>query len=181
MKSSKLLVASPAIFGDQHFQRSVILLTEEKDTGKVGFILNKKFNYDLNELMEGIDAPFPLFYGGPVEPDNLFYIHRAADRIPNSIPIDENWFWCGDFKTVKQLINSKDLTQTEIRFFLGYSGWSAGQLENELASKSWIVIEKKISFDWIISPPNVLWKKLIHSIGGIYAIWANAPENPIHN
>jgi putative transcriptional regulator len=181
MKSSKFLVASPAIFGDHHFQRSVILLTEEKDSGTVGFIINKKMEYALDELMEGIDTPFPLFYGGPVEPDNLFYIHRAADRIPNSIPIDDTWFWCGDFKALKQLVNTKELTQTDIRFFLGYSGWSAGQLEDELESNSWLVFKKKLAFDWMITPPKTLWKKLIQSIGGNYILWANAPENPIHN
>ncbi len=174
-------MASPSIFGDYHFQRAVVLITEWKTSGTVGFIINKKLENTLDEILDDVETPFPLYYGGPVDPDNLFFIHRAAQKIPNSIPIDANWFWSGDFNVVMELLKTKALSQEEIRFFLGYSGWSEGQLDDEIELKSWVVLEELPTFDLIITPAKSIWKKLIKKIGGPYAIWANSPENPIHN
>ena len=72
MNTGKLLVATPSVIGDFNFHRSIILLTNYQKSGSVGFIINKKLDYLLNEVMEGFDSEFPLYFGGPVEQDNLF-------------------------------------------------------------------------------------------------------------
>ena len=181
MNQGKLIVATPSILGDFNFRRSVILLASHKTSGSIGFILNKKLNYKLNDIVEDIDIKFPLFYGGPVEQDNLFYLHTLGNVIPDSIEINSSLSWNGDFKFVTKLINENKIKLNDIRFFLGCSSWSNGQLEKELDEKSWEPFE-------IVSTEKVLkmkiqnmWKKCMISLGGKYRLWSNAPENPNFN
>ena len=128
MKSGKFLIATPSIMGDTNFHRAVILLVDHKNDGTVGFILNKQLEYTLNDVMDGINFEIPLYFGGPVEDDNLFFIHRSSHLIPNSLYIEKDLYWSGDFETVVAQINKGTLTKNEIRFFLGYSGWTEDQL-----------------------------------------------------
>tara|TARA_Y100001980_G_C14473900_1_gene253576 strand:- start:37 stop:582 length:546 start_codon:yes stop_codon:yes gene_type:complete len=181
MNQGKLIVSTPSILGDFNFRRSVILLASHKTSGSIGFILNKKLNYKLNDIVEDINIKFPLFYGGPVEQDNLFYLHRLGNVIPDSIKINSSLSWNGDFKFVTKLINENKIKLNDIRFFLGCSSWSNGQLEKELDEKSWEPFE-------IVSTEKVLkmkiqnmWKKCMISLGGKYRLWSNAPENPNFN
>ena len=181
MNQGKLIVATPSILGDFNFRRSVILLASHKTSGSIGFILNKKLNYKLNDIVEDVNIKFPLFYGGPVEQDNLFYLHRLGNVIPDSIKINSSLSWNGDFKFVTKLINENKIKLNDIRFFLGCSSWSNGQLEKELDEKSWEPFE-------IVSTEKVLrmkiqnmWKKCMISLGGKYRLWSNAPENPNFN
>ncbi len=181
MNQGKLIVSTPSILGDFNFRRSVILLASHKTSGSIGFILNKKLNYKLNDIVEDINIKFPLFYGGPVEQDNLFYLHRLGNVIPDSIKINSSLSWNGDFKFVTKLINENKIKLNDIRFFLGCSSWSNGQLEKELDEKSWEPFE-------IVSTEKVLkmkiqnmWKKCMISLGGKYKLWSNAPENPNFN
>ena len=181
MNQGKLIVSTPSILGDFNFRRSVILLASHKTSGSIGFILNKKLNYKLNDIVEDINIKFPLFYGGPVEQDNLFYLHRLGNVIPDSIEINSSLSWNGDFKFVTKLINENKIKLNDIRFFLGCSSWSNGQLEKELDEKSWEPFE-------IVSTEKVLkmkiqnmWKKCMISLGGKYRLWSNAPENPNFN
>ena len=181
MNQGKLIVSTPSILGDFNFRRSVILLASHKTSGSIGFILNKKLNYKLNDIVEDINIKFPLFYGGPVEQDNLFYLHRLGNVIPDSIKINSSLSWNGDLKFVTKLINENKIKLNDIRFFLGCSSWSNGQLEKELDEKSWEPFE-------IVSTEKVLkmkiqnmWKKCMISLGGKYRLWSNAPENPNFN
>ena len=81
-KKGKLLIAEPSLTGDVSFNRSVVLLAEHNQEGSVGFILNKPLNYSINDLVEEIQVPFPVYNGGPVEQDNLYFIHKVPELIP---------------------------------------------------------------------------------------------------
>ena len=105
-KKGHLLIAEPSILGDQSFNRSVVLLAEHNEEGSVGFILNKPLSYTLNDLVPEINAKFTIYNGGPVEQDNLYFIHNIPDIIPNSIEIANGIYWGGDFESTKDLINS---------------------------------------------------------------------------
>ena len=120
-KKGKLLIAEPSLTGDVSFNRSVVLLAEHNDEGSVGFILNKPLNYSMNDLVDEIEVPFPVFNGGPVEQDNLYFIHKVPDLIPNSVEISDGIYWGGDFEITVMLVNSGKISQKDIRFFLGYS------------------------------------------------------------
>ena len=87
MKPGNFLIATPTVLGDFNFQRSGILMVDSKASGSVGFIINKKLEYSLDDLMENIKTPFPVYYGGPVEQDNLFFVHTLGALVPGSILI----------------------------------------------------------------------------------------------
>lgn len=176
-----LLIAEPSILGDISFNRSVILLADHNEEGSIGFILNKPLEYTISDLIPEIDASLKIYNGGPVEQDNLYFIHKIPESIPNSIEISHGIFWGGDFNTVKELINEGKLNNNDIRFFLGYTGWEANQLTSELISNTWIVT-KNIYAESIIEKSDItFWKEKMLEFGGEYSIWSNAPDDPSYN
>jgi len=176
----KLLVAEPSILNDKEFNRSVIYLTEHNEDGCIGFILNKPTDFVLKDLIPEINAEFTIFHGGPVEQENLYFIHRVPNLIPNSIKIDKNIYWGGDFDVLTELLNSKEIEATDIRFFLGYTGWSITQLDEELREATWVVVNNKYPNLFKVNS-NDIWKNQLLTFGGEYQIWANAPKNPALN
>ena len=180
-KKGHLLIAEPSILGDVSFNRSVVLLAEHNDEGSIGFILNKPLNYTINDLLPEIEASFKIYNGGPVEQDNLYFIHNIPEIIPNSIEISNGIYWGGDFETTKQLINEGKITKNHIRFFLGYSGWSVNQLEMEMQENAWIVAENTLKNKLLSKSSNLFWKEKIIEQGGEYVLFSNAPENPMLN
>jgi putative transcriptional regulator len=178
-KKGSVLVSEPFL-QDTYFKRSLVLLTEHSKDGAVGFVINKPLDVKFNEVMNN----FPNFnavvsIGGPVSTNTVHYLHNVGDLIPNSIRIMDNIYWGGDFEAIKGLIISGNLFPSQIRFFLGYSGWQAGQLENELSQNSWLVTEIKST--QIMKPHINLWKNTLTQLGEKYKIWANFPENPGYN
>ncbi|MGB5554576.1 MAG: YqgE/AlgH family protein, partial [Flavobacteriaceae bacterium] len=83
----KLLIAEPTLTGDVSFNRSAVLLAEHNEEGSVGFILNKPLDYNINDLVTEIKLPFRVYNGGPVEQDNLYFIHNVPHLINNSVEI----------------------------------------------------------------------------------------------
>src|SRR5690554_2534545 len=177
-KKGKLLIAEPTLSGDVSFNRSVVLLAEHNEEGSVGFILNKPLNYHINDLVTDIEIPFQVYNGGPVEQDNLYFIHSVPELIKNSIEISNGVFWGGDFRAIVDLINNRVISENDIRFFLGYSGWSSLQLDEELNSKSWIVANNVYESAIIQKSTIAFWKEKMLELGGNYLIWSNSPENP---
>src|SRR5210317_1650213 len=116
----KLLIAEPSILNDKEFNRSVIYLTEHNNDGCIGFILNKPTEFLLSDLIPEINCDFRVFSGGPVEQENLYFIHKLPELIPNSIKIDKNIYWGGDFNSLSDLLHNNQIDKNDIRFFLGY-------------------------------------------------------------
>ena len=181
LEKGHLLIAEPTIIGDLSFNRSVILLTEHTKDGSVGFILNKPLSYSINELIPEIDANFMVYNGGPVEQDNLYFLHNVPDLIPESVEISYGLYWGGDFETTKDLINEGKISKENIRFFLGYSGWDTHQLEEELNDNSWIIVENELQSKIIAKNSQNFWKEKLNEIGGEYIYFSNSPENPALN
>ncbi|WP_333694378.1 YqgE/AlgH family protein [Flavobacterium sp.] len=176
-----LLIAEPSILGDISFNRSVILLADHNTEGSVGFILNKPLPYTLMDLVPEIESSFTIYNGGPVEQDNLYFIHTIPDLIPDSIEISNGIYWGGNFDTTRDLINEGRIAKDSIRFFLGYTGWDAHQLEQEMNANSWILIENIYKQTILKKSSADFWKDQIKELGGDYLIWSNAPENPMLN
>jgi putative transcriptional regulator len=181
LKKGKLLIAEPSIIGDLSFNRSVILLADHNDEGSVGFIINKILNYSVNDLVPDVEVDFKIYNGGPVEQDNLYFIHNVPHLISNSIEISNGIFWGGDFETTKKLLNNGIIKEENIRFFLGYTGWDAKQLEHEIEEKSWIIAKNHYRSELIGKEATNFWQEKILELGGEYIIWSNAPENPTLN
>ncbi len=173
-----LLVAEPSIIGDVSFNRSVVLLAEHNENGSVGFILNKPLEYCLRDFLPEVDSSLKVYNGGPVEQDNLYFIHRVPELIPNSIEISNGIYWGGDFNTILGMLQNNELCDSQIQFFLGYSGWSSEQLEEELEVESWVVTKNDAKNDIIGGCCENFWKEKMIEFGGDYMLWSNAPENP---
>ena len=181
-KKGLLLVAEPSIIGDVSFNRSVVLLAEHGALGSVGFILNKPLDFKLSEVIpEILNKNFIIHNGGPVEQEHLYFIHKVPHLIPNSIEIASGIYWGGDFDSIIDLVNSGSLQRSDIKFFLGYSGWAANQLDEELHANSWVVSKNNMNSKLIKKPSKNLWKEKIEELGGDYLLWSNAPEDPSYN
>ncbi|WP_341215383.1 YqgE/AlgH family protein [uncultured Wocania sp.] len=180
-KKGNLLIAEPAIIGDVSFNRSIVLLADHSHEGSIGFILNKPLEYTISDLVPEVEAEFKVYNGGPVEQDNLYFIHKVPDLIPESIEISLGIYWGGDFNKVAELIANGSIKESDIRFFLGYSGWETNQLDEELKANSWVVTSN-IYKEYIIEKNyESFWKEKMLEFGGEYSIWSNAPENPNYN
>ena len=136
-KQGKIFISSPSM-NDPNFYRSVIFIAEYNENGALGFIVNKMFERPLNALVEFSSSPaFPLYKGGPVDNDHLYFIHQRNDLIPGGTLITNNVFFGGDFKQAVFHINNKTLATTDIKIFVGYCGWDANDQEEEIKEGSW--------------------------------------------
>ena len=172
-----LLIADPFL-KDSNFMRSVILMCRHNEEGSFGFVLNKLYEQTLGDLiteMEGFDIP--VYTGGPVQMDTVHYIHQYPDLLPDSQLVSENIYWGGDFEKLKLLIKNKEVDVSKIKFFIGYSGWTNGQLEDELSQKSWLTATstRNIVFD---TPLPDMWKAGLRHLGGKYEMMINFPIDP---
>jgi putative transcriptional regulator len=175
-----ILIAEPFLAGS-YFNRSIILLASFNETGAVGFILNKKVDFPVEDIF--IDFPdfdSEIHIGGPVGTDSVYFIHTLGDAIPESIHIFENLYWGGDFEVLKNQIKLGLVDSNQVRFFLGYSGWGPGQLEEEIKENSWLVTQIPQAELMTINE-NTMWADAVRSMGGKYKMWENFPENPSLN
>lgn len=173
-KKGRLLIAEPSILNDNSFNRSIILLTEHTKNNSIGFIINKPLSFTVKDLVPETDCSFPVYQGGPVEQDNLYFVHKVPNLIHDSIEVANGIFWGGNFDSLKELLNSQKLKISDIRFFLGYSGWEHNQLEDELKTDSWFISENNYS-NIFATDNTTIWKNKLLEKGGKYKIWANAP------
>ncbi|MBO9571807.1 MAG: YqgE/AlgH family protein [Chitinophagaceae bacterium] len=173
-----LLIAEPFL-KDPNFSRTVVFICDHHDQGTLGFILNREYGHTLDELMHNIDENLriPVFYGGPVQKDTIHFIHQYPEKIIGSYEIVNGIYWGGDFELAVELIKKGDIQLSGIRFFIGYSGWSEGQLDSELSQKTWLTADatRKLVFH---KKTEELWKDAVISLGGDYSIMVNFPTDP---
>ena len=181
LEKGKILIAEPSIIGDISFNRSIILLVEHGNNGSIGFILNKPMNLNISDLIPEIESNLKIYNGGPVQQNNLYFIHKISDLIPESIMISEGLYWSGNFEYVLKLIKKGKINKYEILFFLRYSGWDSNQLNDELNNNTWILSENSHNKNIITAVDEVFWKNKMLDLGGEYSLWSNAPEHPSHN
>jgi putative transcriptional regulator len=135
-----LLHSTPAL-SDTLFAGTTIYIAEYNRDGATGFIINQPFGRSLNELEEfKHNLPFPLFKGGPVAGEHLFFVHRRPDIITGGKPAGKDIFVGGDFSQAVAGINNGKLKEGDIKIFVGYCGWDTGDLEAEIAEGSWHVV-----------------------------------------
>ncbi|CAI8165104.1 MAG: Uncharacterised protein [Bacteroidota bacterium] len=172
--TGKLLVAHPSILGDQSFGRSVVLMAEHNDEGSIGFVVNQHTHYSLNDLLPELGIDAPVFQGGPVEDDKLFYIHTKGD-IADVKALGNGLFWGGDLEDIKLALRSNKLPSNEIKFLLGYAGWNEGQLAEEVKTNAWILVNNNFT---IFENEEQLWGSVLRDLGGEVALYSHAPTYP---
>ena len=175
-----LLIAEPFL-NDPNFDRSVVLLCSYNQEGAFGLVLNQRTDLLLNDVLEETIYPdVPLFLGGPVEKNTLHFIHRRPDLLQGGLDIGYGLYWGGDFEALKRLLNHQLITTDDVRFFIGYSGWSAGQLDDELQEKSWFLSATSARSLFETEPEN-LWREVLRAKGGKYKSIAHYPTDPSLN
>lgn len=176
----RILLSEP-LMGDYFFGRSVVLLAEHNEEGSFGTILNKPISANFNDVVKDFpDFDAPIYLGGPVDTENLFYIHTKGDLLLDSLEIINGVFWGGDIEMLKEMMLLKTIQPNDIRFFIGYSGWAEQQLELELARNSWI-IARVIASQIFDSEPISMWESIVNKMGEEYKYWKNFPVDPNSN
>jgi putative transcriptional regulator len=172
-----LLIADPFL-KDPNFMRTVVFMCEHEKEGSFGFVLNKLVDHTLGQLLSNFEGcSLPVYYGGPVQMDTIHFIHQYPDEVPGGVEVMKGVFWGGDFEILSTLIKNNNVELDKIRFFIGYSGWSGGQLDNELNEKTWLTVAATRKLVFSTDPDNV-WKDSLKHLGGDYEMMANFPIDP---
>lgn len=178
--AGRLLISEPYL-ADPNFERTIILLCEHNDDGTIGFVLNKPSLSKLSELVTDAKSFDEIVcVGGPVQQDTLHYLHRQ-EGVEGAVEILDGIFWGGEFDQIISKIETGSLSATDIKFFLGYSGWSPNQLDEELKANSWIVsdhVSEELIFE---TEHEQMWKKVLKKMGGRFSMFANYPVDPQMN
>lgn len=180
IEAGTLLIAEPFMM-DSPFKRAVVLICEHRKDGSVGFILNKVIDMNIEELIADFpEFDAPVYYGGPVATDTIHYIHNVGDLLDNSNEVTRGVYWGGDFEKLKFLVNSKLIKPENIKFFIGYSGWSGGQLDSELEEGTWITDHMYANYAFK-DEEDELWSTVLNNKGDTYTVIAQMPESPSFN
>jgi len=175
-----ILISEPFLL-DYFFRRSVILLAEHNEDGTFGVIVNKPIKARFNDIVKDFpEFNSKIFLGGPVQGDSLFFIHTLGDLVENSLEIIPGVFWGGDIERIRELIKLSLIKPNQIRFFIGYSGWSPNQLEEELERNSWVVSHVTAD-DLLKTTPSSLWSRSLGKLGSDYSHWNKFPDDPSDN
>lgn len=172
VKEGDFLAAEPFMM-DAPFKKTVILMCEHsRDEGSLGFIINKATQFKIYDLIKDFpDFDAPVFYGGPVGTDSIHYVHRLGDLLENSKEVAPGVFWGGDFNKLKFLIQNEVIKSFDIKFFIGYSGWSPGQIYEELNEGTWIVTPADINY--IFNAKASTWADVIEAKGQTFKVIAD--------
>lgn len=179
--AGQLLVATPGLIEDT-FRRTVILLLRHDDDGALGLILNRPLEVETGEALPAwqdvVTPPVNLFQGGPVGLDGALGL---ATLTPSA-----------DGPTVGRIVGPFGLVDldadpadglpgvTGVRVFVGHSGWSGGQLEEEVAAGGWYVLPAQPG-DALTPEPATLWRRVLRRQGGALAIVSTFPDDPSLN
>ena len=173
-----ILLISDPFLKDPNFMRTVVFLCEHQAQGSFGFVLNRKYENTIDEIVPELEGhKLPVYYGGPVQTDTLHFLHQYPQEIPGSVEVIKGVHWVGDFDMVMQKIKKNEIDVNKIRFFIGYSGWGEGQLSEELTGKSWLTVKaiRKLVFH---KKYDEIWKDALKQLGGDYEMMINFPIDP---
>ncbi|MCB0572145.1 MAG: YqgE/AlgH family protein [Phaeodactylibacter sp.] len=175
VRGGKVLLAEPFML-DPNFKRTAVLLCEHNKEGSLGFIMNKPLNMRIDELIEDFpEFDSEVYFGGPVQTDTIHYVHNVGNLLDDSTKISNGVYFGGDFEKLKFLISSQLVQPANIRFFLGYSGWTDGQLKDEMIYGSWVIVDMDANYLFKTKPDD-LWRQAMYNKGDAYTVIAEMPE-----
>lgn len=176
----RILISEPFLF-DINFNRSVVLLIDHGKEGSMGIIMNKQLPLIVNNVVEEFKYlnDIPLFKGGPVGTDTLFYLH-TLEGVPDALPIGGGMYLNGDFTSIKRYVLQGNQVEGTIRFFLGYSGWENEQLKHEIDDNTWM-IGMGDTATLMNRPVKDMWRDSLGKLGGKYETWSRFPKIPALN
>ena len=177
-----ILVAEPFL-NDSYFERGVVLMIDHNDKdGSFGIMLNKRLRLSINEMIKNFpqfDAD--VFLGGPVNTDQVFFIHTLGDKVPRSTDLGNGLYWGGNLYALKPMIQNDMIKPHEVRFFLGHSGWETTQLRSELKLNSWVVAKNITGKDIMTTEAEMMWSKYANIASENHRLWSMFPLDPMEN
>jgi putative transcriptional regulator len=167
-----LLLAEPTM-RDETFSRSVILLTQHADKkGAHGYVLNRPLDQTVSDFLSGGAfsdlSEVPVFLGGPVEQQRLSFMALSWNEAEQALNYESH---LSATEAKKRLRQGK-----EVRAYIGYSGWTAGQLEYELERQAWVITRPGRQV-LEVKKPEKLWQASLVSMGPIFQLMAKMPED----
>jgi UPF0301 protein BDI_1431 len=179
-----VIVAKPTL-ADPHFKRSVVVLIDhDNEKGSMGLIVNKYTGFSLHDVLPSVDnaSNVPLYLGGPVKPDMLFFLHRLTpDVIPGSLQVSKGLYLGGDYDAIKRYVASGQPVDGLLKCILGYAGWDQGQLGGEIERHDWAVLNHAHYDNLMRENGDKLWRHTVQDFGDKYRLWLNWPSNPACN
>lgn len=178
-----LLIADP-MMEEVYFRRSVVMILDvDQDKGHLGLTLNKTTRLTLNDLMPDwkTGKNVPIYCGGPVDLERLFLLHTLGDIVPDAIEIIPGIYVGGDVENILEYIEMGGEIENRLRFFLGYSGWSNGQLESEISRHAWAVRTPSDGERLLEGSENDYWRREVEKLGEQYRSWLVVPQDPSFN
>ncbi len=175
-----LLVAKPTV-EDLCFKRSVTVLVDHDDVdGSMGVIVNKPTRFTLNELVPDVvcNETIPLYLGGPVGTNMLFFVHSLGkDAIPGSEQVAPGLYFGGDFELMKLFLANGENVNQKVKFMVGYSGWTKGQLDNEVSRHDWAVLKGDVAALVMSDENEGMWRNAVARFGDQYRLWDAWPDD----
>ena len=141
-KMPTILIASRSM-DDPFFQKTVILMAEQNESSCMGFVLNKKSPLNLQNILSlklSKETEHQVFIGGPLDHQSLYYLHCRPDLVEEGIEISENSYLLGDYHQLRSGIENDEILESEVTFFIGYTGWDTDQLADEIEAGYWLVM-----------------------------------------
>lgn len=178
-----LLVAEPFL-REQHFAHTVILLIDYAPASpSMGVVLNRLTAYTLQGLISGVERedPIQVYCGGPMSCDRLFFIHTLGEAIPGSREVAPGVYIGGELDAVLDYINAGLPLDGYVRFFVGYSGWSPMQLDEELRDHVWAVTDPIAPDSLLKGSEDKYWHRFVRKLGSPFRGWLFQPQNPHNN
>ena len=182
-EKGSLLIANP-VLPDPNFSRTVILLCDHDDQGSFGLVINRSTQLRAPDLFLNINIlksyNEKIYLGGPVSQSMVFFLCRSPSAAGKLDEICSGVYLGSNLETLESLYSSLENPEQDIRFYLGYSGWSGGQLAEEMDQNSWLVQRANEQFIFLDSE-SLIWPKAVNSLGKEYQYLTKAPVNPQWN
>ena len=182
-KKGSLLIANP-VLPDPNFSRTVILLCDHDEQGSFGLVINRSTQLKAPDLFLNINIlksyNEKIYLGGPVSQSMVFFLCRSPSAAGKLDEICSGVYLGSNLETLESLYSSLENPEQDIRFYLGYSGWSGGQLAEEMEQNSWLVQKANEQFIFLDSE-SLIWPQAVNSLGEKYQYLTKAPVNPQWN
>lgn len=179
-KAGRLLLSDP-FESDLYFERSVVFLCQHDEESSFGFVINKPIRIGIEGVNEAFgQQPIDAFKGGPCEEESLFFLHTLGDKIQGSEQIIDGIYLGTNFSDLYKTMTPESIENGAIKLFVGYSGWSSGQLDDELKRNVWVVAEVDDINEIMLSGKDS-WYEIMKRLGNKYEMMTKFPLNPNHN
>ena len=161
--NNHLLIAMPQL-NDTIFKKSVILICEDNQEGTMGIIVNKPISTkDSNsKIIINKFTSDKIYFGGPVNLNNCFILHDSSYSLNKSLPISNDILLTSSNQIIKDI--KKGLGPENFKFNMGYAGWDAGQLKQEIKNGDWLIMPNPKKFIFEI-PDEQKWDFVINKLG----------------